>query len=275
MRQMSSRHLVAPRNDCRKSSGRYLWRASTSLLLCLLVNDRAGAQVETARAVIAGQLRSSADSSFIADAEVYIVGSQHRRMTDAAGAFRFSGIVPGQYEVRARRVGYEQLVRMVTVGPGELSYNRWEMRFLPQQLAEVRVQGRLVHVSPFHKDAYRRAAWGFGDFLLPEDISRRDAYQTSDLLEMIPGARVSRGNVEFARCSPSLDPFLGTSGSRDKVQVYIDGQLVTRTMSVAEALTLITPRDIEIIEVYRGVARIPAEFLADACAVIAIWTKRG
>ena len=46
-----------------------------------------------------------------------------------------------------------------------------------------------------------------------------------------------------------------------------------KSTSVAEALHLVTPRDIEAIEVYTGVARIPAEFLEDACAVIAIWTK--
>jgi hypothetical protein len=32
-------------------------------------------------------------------------------------------------------------------------------------------------------------------------------------------------------------------------------------------------RSIQAIEVCPGVGQIPAEFLADACAVIAIWTK--
>ena len=58
-----------------------------------------------------------------------------------------------------------------------------------------------------------------------------------------------------------------------KVQVYIDGTRVTQSSSVTDALRLVTPRDIEAMEVYTGVARIPAEFLNDACAVIAIWTK--
>ena len=38
-------------------------------------------------------------------------------------------------------------------------------------------------------------------------------------------------------------------------------------------LELVPPTAIQAIEVYRGVAQIPAEFLDDACAVIAIWTK--
>ena len=36
---------------------------------------------------------------------------------------------------------------------------------------------------------------------------------------------------------------------------------------------LVSPADIELMEVYTGVARLPAEYINDACAVIAVWTK--
>jgi hypothetical protein len=39
------------------------------------------------------------------------------------------------------------------------------------------------------------------------------------------------------------------------------------------ALRSVVPTSMQVIEVYTGVGQIPAEFLADACAVFAIWTK--
>ena len=38
-------------------------------------------------------------------------------------------------------------------------------------------------------------------------------------------------------------------------------------------LAAVNPTSIQAIEVYRGASQLPAEFLDDACAVIAIWTK--
>lgn len=86
--------------------------------------------------------------------------------------------------------------------------------------------------------------------------------------------------------SPSLNS--GGKGSARvrqclaKVQVYIDGVRMTTyggddsttlVNQVSDVLRLVHVRNIEAIEVYIGIARIPAEFLNDACAVVAIWTK--
>ena len=74
------------------------------------------------------------------------------------------------------------------------------------------------------------------------------------------------------------------------VQVYVDGVRMTRSgaaqiagaspsagpdddYDVEHALKLVPPTAIQAMEIYTGVAQIPAEFLEDACAVIAIWTK--
>lgn len=35
----------------------------------------------------------------------------------------------------------------------------------------------------------------------------------------------------------------------------------------------LTPAQVEMIEVYTGPAQMPAEFLDDSCAAIAIWTR--
>lgn len=113
------------------------------------------------------------------------------------------------------------------------------------------------------------------------------------MLQGIPGVHVNPDNRDaplvIGRCretgrmpSPSSTSIGGipmtrsAAGARSpsaKIQVYIDGQLATSVGTVFDALTSVHALNVHAIEVYRGVAQMPAEFLADACAVVAIWTK--
>jgi len=133
-----------------------LW--ALGLLAQLVAFDGLQAQVDPGRAVITGTIRANADSAPLKGVDVYIVGSQERTRTDGKGRFRFTGIYPGRYEVRARMVGYEQLVKLVTVAGGETNDNAWEMTRLSQQLTEVRVLGNVVQVPATLREPYRRAA---------------------------------------------------------------------------------------------------------------------
>jgi hypothetical protein len=102
-----------------------------------------------------------------------------------------------------------------------------------------------------------------------------------------PGGSGDKG-IAFERCRGVAQ---GDSGHvESKVQLYIDGVRATMVRPkglsqpslaregdldpTSEALKLVSVKDIEFMEVYRGTAQIPAEFLNDACAVIAIWTKQ-
>jgi Carboxypeptidase regulatory-like domain/TonB-dependent Receptor Plug Domain len=248
--------------------------ACGSAAMLLAISHPARAQVEVRRATIAGRVHVAGDTMPIAAAEVIIIGRTDPRITDEHGAFRYDGIHPGRYEIRVRRLGYEQIVKFVTVGPGEISNNNWEMHLVPQYLAEVRVHGQMVRVPPYLHEPYRRVAMGFGDYILPDDIARHFAFHTAELLQEIPGAHVTGLGVEFARCDDSQKPF-GVGTVSNKIQVYVDGHRATHMMDAAEAMEQVNPADIELIEVYRGVDVIPGEFLEDACAVIAIWTRRG
>jgi hypothetical protein len=277
--------------------------ARITLLIALTVASLVAAprtaesQIETQRGIIAGRVRVPGDTPGVVGALETIVGRREQQTTDAHGEFRFNGIVPGRYEVRVRRLGMEQLIKFVTVGPGEATMHHWEMRLLPQMLAEVRVNGQSVRVPPAFQEPFRRAAWGFGDFVLRDDVERRNPVTTKHMLEMLPGVHVNDRGLSFERCGSEVVAPAGTGGnitseavsnaglstglSSDQisslgVQVYVDGHRMTNlAMTVDDVLSSVHPKDIEIMEVYRGVARIPAEFLYNACAVIAIWTKRG
>jgi hypothetical protein len=103
-----------------------------------------------------------------------------------------------------------------------------------------------------------------GKFFTREDIDKPNAYDVRSLLNLVPTVYTNDRTITFERCK----------GPGSKVQVYIDGTRMTAlNPSVPDALLLVHVKNIEIMEVYTGVARIPAEFVNDACAVIAIWTK--
>jgi hypothetical protein len=261
------------------------------------IPHRVAAQLEVRRGMILGRVHLPNDTTPVVGALVTIVGRPDQQVTDARGEFRFAHIVPGRYEIRVRRLGMEQLVKFVTIGPGEATMHDWPMPLLPQMLSEVRVKGQMVHVSPEFQEPYRRAAWGFGDFVLKAEVERRNPIDTRSLLDGIPGVHTNMRGITFERCGSEVAAVnqTGISTTNDivdngalatgltsdlisplGVQVYIDGHRATNLMTTVEdALNSVHPKDIEIMEIYRGVARIPVEFLRDACAVIAIWTKRG
>lgn len=130
----------------------------------------------------------------------------------------------------------------------------------------------MLKVPARFEDVYARAAHEHGTFFTRQDIDKLNPLDVGSLLDRVPSVYMSGNTPVFARCK---GPLAGGSPGTSTVQVYIDGTRVTASKSTAvpEALRLVTPRDIEAIEVYSGVARLPAEFLEDACAVIAIWTK--
>ena len=98
----------------------------------------------------------------------------------------------------------------------------------------------------------------------------------------VPTVRVNFNGIQFARCNDGGNLALSPGGG--KVHIYIDGLRMTGRITMTgvenaiaaeqrEVLRLVLPTQVQAIEVYSGVARIPGEFLEDACAVIAIWTR--
>jgi hypothetical protein len=68
------------------------------------------------------------------------------------------------------------------------------------------------------------------------------------------------------------------NGGPCPVQIWVDGMLTTRAAGENVPLDdLASPGILEGIEIYRGLATIPPEFVSPGarCGVIAIWTRRG
>ena len=95
----------------------------------------------------------------------------------------------------------------------------------------------------------------------------------------LPGVFASRTGSGVSGRTISMNRALpGTGGGACPVQVFLDGMLATRDRPGGDVQVdeLVSPLDVQVIEVFRGLGSIPPEFLTPSsrCGVIAIWTKR-
>jgi hypothetical protein len=206
------------------------------------------------------------------------------RITGSDGTFHFPQVPAGSVTLRASFLGYGDAEGEVIVGGGQdltvemrLSPRPIEMEPLVVEAVRSRGAGMLADV-----ELRSRSAWG--TVLLGEVLERRMASVRSivDVLHE-HGAVISPSGqgVIFRRtgCAP---------------HVYVDGVKVTRVPrggnrfeqfrssgaareEAAQALNLVHPADVTALEIYRGPAEIPGEFLASdsQCGIILVWTKRG
>jgi hypothetical protein len=270
--------------------------AATLYLVALPV---AGASAQKiARGVIKGFV-VAANSTPLPTAIVTLDSSRAQVMTDSAGAFTLRNVVVGVHMLTARRLGFAMASAMATVAAGESTAVVLRLEPAPQMLPEVEVRGRKVIDLPRFTAAVERASRNTGAVFTDDDIAKENPLETRSLLEQLPGVHVNDRGIMFDRCQDSgmlptsnairgsrgSGSFQAASGPSARIQVYVDGHRLTYRDPPASAnsmhdaddangiLKSINPRSIAVMEVYTGIARIPGEFLEDACAVVAIWTK--
>jgi len=261
-------------------------------LLALTVAAAGTLQAQREFAEVRGRVTQNGDTTIIASgAEVQVLGTAYHTYAGRDGRYSITGLAPGEYDVRVRLIEYQPAtvhVRLSGVTTLDVPLLR-----LPQALTEVRISGKVMKVPARFEEPYRRGAVGFGRLITREDIERMNPYDTKSILGAQPGILVNDRGVTFQRCQGALSGLdlskggtarapglsLGAPPTRQgNVQVYVDGIRMTRTgdtngMDAATIIDNVPPVAIQVIEVYSGSSRIPGEFLSDACAVIAIWTK--
>lgn len=174
----------------------------------------------------------------------------------------------GNRTLVVRRLGYRPVERTVAAGTADETI-RVILEPIATYLPEVVVAGKRMRIDERYMPVLLRAQSSWGEIFTRDDF--RTAHDVQTLLESIPGVRVRADRIRFARCQDQLPGTVTPA----KVQVYLDGVRLTASGDVpdVEAIRTVSPAAIEVVEVYRGVSRIPGEFLNDACAVIALWTR--
>ena len=129
--------------------------------------------------------------------------------------------------------------------------------------------------SPVLENMMERRLHGFGYQITRQDIEDRHPNSVTDMLAELPGVRTVSGGRMGGRTIRMTRAVAGPGGGDCPVQVWVDGLLASRDEDVIID-DLVSPLDIEAIEVFRGLSSIPPEFLNSMarCGVVAIWTRR-
>jgi hypothetical protein len=201
-------------------------------------------------------------------------------VADAEGAFVLADLPTGSFRLRASRIGYARaLTPYWILESGEVLTLVVYLDPDAVLLAPLEITARERSRSPVLSAYYNRVQRGVGGtFITREEIDRRNPSQVTDLLLDVPGVRVISGGIGANSRVVSIARSAMLSGGRCPVQIWVDGMLATRNPGAAVSLDeLAIPETLEGIEIYRGLATIPPEFVTpDArCGVIALWTRRG
>ena len=228
---------------------------AAAVLLCLCSATPGAAQS------VSGRLLDDATDVAIAGAVVMLLDLDgqvlSRALTPEDGAFELAVPAPGQYRVRAQRIGYV----MATSPPLDLVQSRslvveFRLSAAAVPLAPITVVGRerardprLEFMDYYERKAtYGKEGMGFAHFLDGEELERRPAFRVFDLLRDLPGIHVGRGCVSF----------------------FLDGAPLVVMGGIDD---MIIPSAVVAIEVYWGRV-MPVEYLTlrSGCPVVAVWT---
>jgi hypothetical protein len=180
--------------------------------------------------------------------------------SDSAGAFDLPPAPLGAYLFRVERIGYKPLLDTVSLSTG--AGEDLTVRMVPEALDLEPLVVRVARTTAYYmRDFETRRVSGSGMFITRDQIERRRARSTSELLQSLGGVRVvygTRGEAGlFVRgtCRPN---------------VYIDGVAIHQAVSIDLAAV---PDDIEGIEVH-SMATIPPQYASfSSCAAILVWTR--
>jgi len=191
--------------------------------------------------------------------------------TRADGRFEFPRVAPGIYVITARHIGYSpvtwpfRLQDSVTLG---FRLHR-AVTTLPLVVVNGEVKRMTATLVGFY-ERLRSSGAPRSSFITREEIEKRNPWRTSDLIRDRGARAVAclRGVIYLDGVPmPGGSPFDPPAGKRRTVPD-------SRT-----AVDIVSPGEIEAIEIYRGPATIPSQFNATSPTgtrpgcVILIWTR--
>jgi hypothetical protein len=204
------------------------------------------------------------DSRPVAGAAVAISGGLTSTQTDSAGRFTLGGAPSGTQTLQVRKIGYEGFERAVTLFPEQTRQVAVTMETFVPVLANVTV--RAVRDEMMDKIGFnKRKDAGFGYFVTPEEIDRRNPIRASDLLREIPLLQVTYINNK-AQVSGR-----GVGSDRNCLIYVIDGVQWRENLD-----DFLMPQQVGAIEVYssqRLPSDVPGAYNGQSCDMAVIWTK--
>ncbi len=215
----------------------------------------------------------AASGNPVGGARVQLVGGTTVTTTDRDGAFVLAGQPVGSRLLDVRALGHVPLQLAVDLlGTGAPNAVAVTLTNVRSYLDTIRVTERRIDRTGFER---RRRTLLMGRFLTPDDIAKRTAILTTDLLSGIGGVRLTVN--QFGQRQVLMR---GGFGGTCRPDIYIDGMPLLFGMDTAWASTneldLFTrPDRLAGVEIYRDVSIAPVQFKRDPlsqCGSIVVWT---
>jgi outer membrane receptor protein involved in Fe transport len=227
-----------------------------------LTQQPGGAPIQ--EATITGRVTDKQTGDALAGATVLLEPGRRSAPTDHDGRYQFARLVPGDYTVRARYIGYAPLTASATVGGDEERTVDLQMEKSAQQLEQIVTTGTVV---PTEVKALPTPVSVIGK----GDIAIRRPESVQQLFRQAVPTAVSWDYPSYPfQTSFSVRGASSMSSGTGQMKVFVDG--VEAALPTASA---VDPNSIERIEVVRG-PQAAAIYGSDAIGgVIQIFTKRG
>jgi len=226
----------------------------------VLTNQAAYAQEEGERARLVGVVTDRLAQTPAVAAEIAVLGTERRALTNEDGWFTLDDLAPGEHVVEVRYLGLVSERYNVFLPRGTTRVD-FVITAPPFELEELVVEIRLYRSLKMQEFERRREREN-GHFIDREQIERRSPMFISDLLRGIPGVRVEwtmEGDVRLT---------MGHGMSACVPDLYIDG-----SQSHAARINDWLPNLIEALEVYNRAFDRPSQFRSSRCGAILLWTR--
>ena len=245
----------------------FVFAAASVVLLAVPDPDPLLGQDPPRKSEIRGTVVQAASKQPILGARVSLEGTSHSLLTDKKGRFKFPKVAAGEYVIRADVEGFPPATTSLRIARDE----RLEIEFQvgdneAVSLPDLTVEAEAARVSPV-AEFNRRATTGAGRYLTRDFIEKRSAASVMDLLRIVPGVR-----IECDRDGNRCSLYLARHQRGCHPSYFVDG-----IPADPAVLWLMSPTDLEGIELYTGPAETPPELegVRSACGAIALWTRVG
>ena len=224
---------------------------------------------------ILGRVQDQDWGQVIRGVEVGIKDTDFRAETDARGYFRIRDIPWGQYTLVFDHPSYGHSEQTLSVIGGRS--HDLEVHLPPEaiEMAPIVVKVRPRRWFGDMEGLHDRIESGVGHIMTRTQIDERQPLHLGDMLRAVPGVDVvQRGSSLSGGFEVSMRNAQNMMGQICPPAVWIDGQ---KWRDPASAYTEIQGNDLEVVEVYKGPAEVPGEFLdsAASCGAVIVWTRRG
>lgn len=200
------------------------------------------------------------------NARVVLASSGRGSITDSTGHFALRNVPAGRDTLSVSLIGFAEQRVPLTLEPRRVTNVTLLLSETVLKVEDITVtveERRTGKLAGFEE----RRKEGFGHFITPEQIEKRNPQHGSDLLRQVPG--VSVGPYRFGRAPVRITR--RASGNCDPTY-YVDG-VAQQGFHIDD----LNRDDILAIEVYRGPSETPPQFLFryGGCGAIVIWTQEG